>query len=239
MLVLLGNFPGLRSVYIVKVNMIPVPGSTNVFMDKLRELYFTSVPDNFTMSILRVCGNYNSDPSKDVCSPASLGFRYSSTDELLDTLQSQIPPSLHSELAGIQGGVFIVSVILCFLLLVYYFYHQYAERHTRFGWCWISLSLLLTALALIFAVATFAIQIYIHNLVRDAVNSLGSGFLGSLFSEFVQIKVSIGPSLWMSLVAFVLLFLVFILLSVTTCCINRRRSENTTTNNNPPEMRST
>jgi hypothetical protein len=77
MLVLLGNFPGLRSVYIVKVNMIPVPGSTNVFMDKLRELYFTSVPDYFTMSILRICGNYNSDPSKDVCSPASLGFRYS------------------------------------------------------------------------------------------------------------------------------------------------------------------
>ncbi|CAO3661319.1 unnamed protein product [Rhizopus stolonifer] len=222
MIVLLGSFPGLHSVYITRVNLIPVPGSTNALIDQLKKLYFTSVPDYFTLSILRVCGNYNNDSSKNVCSPASLGFNYRSSDELLDALATQIPPRFHSELAGIQGGVFIVSVILCFLLLVYYFYHQYSERRTRFGYCRISLCLIFTAITLLFAAATFAVQIYIHNLLQGALNDIKDSFFGSIFSEFVQIVVKIGSSVWLSLVSLILLFLVFILLSVTMCWINRK-----------------
>lgn len=77
MLVLLGNFPGLRSVYISRVDLVPVEGSTNVFIESIKELLFTSVPDYLTVSILRLCEGYNKDSSKNMCTPPSLGFQYS------------------------------------------------------------------------------------------------------------------------------------------------------------------
>jgi hypothetical protein len=78
MLVLLGNFPGLRSVYIARIELNAITGSTNAFAQTLTKRYFTSIPDYFTISILRLCEGYNNDTSKNLCSPASLGFRYSS-----------------------------------------------------------------------------------------------------------------------------------------------------------------
>ncbi|CEG69966.1 hypothetical protein RMATCC62417_05949 [Rhizopus microsporus] len=239
MLVLLGNFPGLRSVYISRVDLVPVEGSTNVFIESIKELLFTSVPDYLTVSILRLCEGYNKDPSKNMCTPPSLGFQYSSSEELLGTIESQIPPSLHSKLAGIQGGVFIVSVILCFLLLCFYVFHIFAERRRLLGWCWILLCLILTALALLFAAATFAIQMYVHNLIKSSLSDIQASFLGSLFSEFVQLVIKTGASVWLSLVSLILLFLVFVLLCISMCCINRtRRRDTAQTTNNQQEMSS-
>ncbi|KAG1440158.1 hypothetical protein G6F56_012031 [Rhizopus delemar] len=144
---------------------------------------------------------------------------------------------MHSQFAGIQGGIFIVSVLLCFLLLVYYAYHQHAERRRRLGWRTITVSILLTLLALVFAIATFVVQIYVRNLIDGALDDLTSSFLGSLFSEFVNIIVSTGTSVWLSLVSLILLFFTLVLLCISMCCINRRRRRRTESNGY--DMRST
>ncbi|KAI9283176.1 hypothetical protein BY458DRAFT_1791 [Sporodiniella umbellata] len=234
-LVLLGNFPGLHSVNIARVHVNGVLGSTSIFSKR----FFSSVPDYVTIAVLRLCQVYEKDPSKNICTPASLGFNYRSSDELFDTFATQLPSSFHRDFAGIQGGIFIVSVLLCFILLVYYAYHQHIERTRRVGCFPVVLSLLLTLLAMIFAAATFAIQIYIHNLLAKALGNLKNSFLGSVFSQFVNIDVNYGASIWMSLVAFIFMFLTFVLLCFSMCCINRKKNWSKETDNSGYNMRST
>lgn len=145
---------------------------------------------------------------------------------------------MHHEFAGIQGGVFIVSVLLCFILLVYYIFHLFFERRRRFGWCWILLCLLLTVLALAFAIATFVIQLYVFRLIDNALDNLTGSFLGDLFSEFVQLVIKKGSSVWLSLVSLILLFLTLVLLSISMCFFNRRRRERTDAASSAYDMRS-
>jgi uncharacterized membrane protein len=145
-------------------------------------------------------------------------------------LQNQIPSSIQSLFSGIQKGLFIPSVVLCFILLCYNFYHQFTgyRINHQYGCCRIFLILIIAFIAFLFCVATFVVQIVAYNLIKDGVNKTKGSMFGGLISKAVDITTKTGASVWMSLAAFICLFLVCTLLIFSLCCFkgNRDKEDN-------------
>lgn len=230
-LVILGNFSGLRNVNIIRVELNN-PESTGGFfgglIDSINNKIDSGLPDYLTMALLVICeGNTGSNNATTTnCSPPSFGFRYTSTGTL-DTLQKQIPSTIQSLFSGVQKGIFIPSVVLCFVLLCYNFYHQYTghKANHHFGCCQIFLILTIAFIAFLFSIATFVVQIVAYNLVKDGVSKTKGSIFGGLLSKAVDINTKTGASIWMSLAAFICLFLVSTLLVFSVCCFNSHRDE--------------
>lgn len=79
-LVILGNFNGLKNVNILKVDLSN-PGNTSddglfdgIFNTVKNTLDDNVIPNYLTMSLFKVCEGLNSGEN---CSPTSFGFRYS------------------------------------------------------------------------------------------------------------------------------------------------------------------
>jgi hypothetical protein len=81
-LVILGNFSGLRNVNILRVELNNPPSTGGIFgglVDSINNKIDSGIPDYVTMALLVICegntGNNNSTTTN--CSPPSFGFRYS------------------------------------------------------------------------------------------------------------------------------------------------------------------
>ena len=155
-------------------------------------------------------------------------FRIDTTG-ILQTIENQIPDWVHSTLTGIQGGVFIPSVIFCFILLCYNFFHQISEYRAKhqIGLCRKIMIFLLSVITFLFCLATFVIQIVVYNMVKNNIDKAKNSLFGGLIDNLVIITTKSGPSIWMSLAAFISLFFVIVLLCVSICCIGGGRSRRT------------
>ncbi|KAK4511102.1 uncharacterized protein ATC70_012313 [Mucor velutinosus] len=232
-LALLGNFNGLRSVYIARLELTNPPSSGGFFddlLDKATNTISDRLPDYFTLALFIACEGKSTNET--VCTPPAFGYHYNTTG-ILQTVQNQIPDWVHKALTGIQGGVFIPSVIFCFILLCYSLYHQFSGHRAKHshGWCRKIMIFLVPAIAFLFCLATFVIQIVIYNMLKSGANKVKSNLFGGLIDDVVIIDTKSGPSIWMSLAAFICLFFVTILLCVSVCCIGGGRSRRTRQDN--------
>ena len=143
----------------------------------------------------------------------------------LDTIQKQLPSYVHSLFAGIQEGIFIPSAVLCFILLCYNFHHQWTGHRNghQYGCCKIFLILTLAFIAFLFCLATFIVQIVASNMLKENVDKIKSSVFGSLLNNAVNVNTRTGASVWMSLAAFICLFLVSTLFVFSICCFNNHR----------------
>ncbi|KAI9266265.1 actin cortical patch SUR7/pH-response regulator pali [Helicostylum pulchrum] len=227
-LVLLGNFSGLRNVNIIRVDLVNPTGSGGFFgglLDKFKDTIDNQLPDFLTIGLFVICeGNKGMDT---VCSPASFGYQYNSTG-VLDLIQKEIPSSIQSTLSGVQKGVFILSAAICFFLLLCNFYHQYSGRklNHHYGCCRIFLIVFVTIIALLFAIATFVGQIVAYNIVKSTIYKTKNAIMGGLINDLVDVQVKTGASVWLSLAAFISLFFVCILLLLSLCCVNKKSTRN-------------
>ena len=81
-LVILGNFSGLKNVNIIKVELSDPASSGGFFgglVDSINNKIDEGLPDYFTLALLKICeGNtLKNGTTTSNCSPPSLGFRYS------------------------------------------------------------------------------------------------------------------------------------------------------------------
>lgn len=67
------------------------------------------------------------------------------------------------------------------------------------------------------------VQIVAYNLIKDGVGKAKGSIFGGLLSKAVDINTKTGASIWMSLAAFICLFLVSTLLIFSVCCFNSNR----------------
>jgi hypothetical protein len=146
-------------------------------------------------------------------------------------IQDKIPEWVHGTMTGVQGGVFIVSVILCFILLCYNFYHQYTGHRVRqqFGWYRKIMITLVAFIALLLCIATFVIQIVAYNILKKEINNIKGALFGGLIDSLVTLDTRTGASIWMSLAAVITLFFVTLLLCFSVCCMStskRKRQAN-------------
>ena len=77
-LVLLGNFSGLRSVYIARLdlsNPSSSGGFLNDILDKATNVLSDNIPDYFTLALFVACEGKSSNEI--VCTPATFGYNYS------------------------------------------------------------------------------------------------------------------------------------------------------------------
>ncbi|OBZ89941.1 hypothetical protein A0J61_02005 [Choanephora cucurbitarum] len=224
MLTLLGNFRGLRSVYIARIILnYPSSSGSNIFDGFFGGLQ-NSVPNYFTLALFVVCQEINSDET--ICSPSSFGFRYG----ILQVLQNQIPSSLQTTISSVQKGVFIPSVVICFVLWCYAILCLFllSRRDSRSIGCINRVLIILLALiAFLFCLATFVAQMIVYNLLQSGVQSLMTGSFGSLIDNLVVLTTERGRSIWLSLAAFIALFIAFILICITSCPCGRRRKRGT------------
>ncbi|KAI9471029.1 MAG: hypothetical protein EXX96DRAFT_586603 [Benjaminiella poitrasii] len=239
LLSLLGNFKGLRSVYFARVDLYRTSSNSNSLGGSLLD----SIPDYFTMALFIVCQNEYG--GQHICTPSSFGYRYGSkcfffyeiksnqiyihnmlilcyvksidTTQILELLREQISPHLQSVLTGLQGGVFILSVIFCFILLCAYIIHLATIHRVKYHYSWFRKLILpiLALISLLLCIATFVIQIVIYNIVKNKINTAKNEMFGGLINLVLYIRTSIGRAAWMSLAAFILLFIVTILLCFT------------------------
>lgn len=140
------------------------------------------------------------------------------TTGVLQTLQEKIPENMRSLIAKLQQGVFIPSVILCFLLLCYTILSSCFCK----GLCNSVLILLLAIIALLFCVATFVIQYLVFNRLAAEIDQVKNNLFGGLLNSFLTIWTTRGRTIWLNLSAFILLFLVCVLL-LLDCCFGVRR----------------
>jgi ABC-type Fe3+ transport system permease subunit len=141
-------------------------------------------------------------------------------------IQGQIPEWLHRTVAGLQGGVFIPSVILCFILLCYNFYHQYTGHSVKhqFGWCRKIMISIVALIAMVLCIATFVVQIVAYNILKREINNAKGELLGGLIGSLVNVNTRTGASVWMSLAAAIALLFATVLLCFTVCCMDRRKT---------------
>lgn len=77
-LALLGNFSGLRSVYIARLDLSNSPSSggfLNDIFDKATNVLSDNIPDYFTLALFIACEGKSSNET--VCTPATFGYNYS------------------------------------------------------------------------------------------------------------------------------------------------------------------
>ncbi|KAG2213533.1 hypothetical protein INT47_009207 [Mucor saturninus] len=225
-LVIFGNYSGLRKLNIIRVELTrPASSSTGGLFGGFLDTVDKSVPDYLTVGLFVLCEGNNG--TEDVCTPPTFGFRYSSTG-ILNTIQEQIPEYVHSTLSGIQKGVFIVSAAICFLLLCYSFYDLLTG--SKRGCCRTFSLFTIATLALLFCIATFVVQIVAFNLVKSGITKAKDDLFGGLVDNLVTITTKRGASAWLSLAGFISLFLVCILSILSVCCLKpkaaRRNEEN-------------
>ncbi|KAI8348461.1 hypothetical protein EDC96DRAFT_312360 [Choanephora cucurbitarum] len=232
MLTLLGNFRGLRSVYIARIILnYPSSSGSNIFDGFFGGLQ-NSVPNYFTLGLFVICQEINSDET--ICSPSSFGFRYDSDGVdrtgILQVLQNQIPSSLQTTVSSVQKGVFIPSVVICFVLWCYAILCLFllSRRDSRSIGCINRVLIILLALiAFLFCLATFVAQMIVYNLLKSSVQSLMTGSFGGLIDNLVVLTTERGRSIWLSLAAFIALFIAFVLICITSCPCGRRRKRGT------------
>lgn len=249
MISLLANFNALRSVYIARIDLdVPSGGDGSIFDNIWNNAKDTilgnTLPNYFTLALFVICEGKSSNQT--VCSPPSFGFNYRKLppfclfeiDTLmlfhiestgaLQTLEGNIPSYAHSMISKIQQGVFIPSVVLCFLLLCYSFFYLCND-----GICNFIIIETLSILAFLFCLATFVIQYVAYDKIRDGINDLKSNLLGGLINDVVTVTPHSGKSIWLSLAAFILLFFVSVLLLFSFC--TRRKGGKHRTRRNQPE----
>lgn len=145
---------------------------------------------------------------------------YIDTTGVLQMVRDNIPPETQALIAKFQQGVFIPSVVLCFILLCYSVFFLFING----GICNYIVIELVSIISLLFCVATFVIQYIVYDQITAQIDGLKKNLFGGLINDFISIQVTRGVSVWLSLAAFILLFLtsVFILFS---CCLRRKRAQ--------------
>lgn len=61
-------------------------------------------------------------------------------------------------------------------------------------------------------------------MIKNGIDKVKNSLFGGLIGDLVIITTKSGPSIWMSLAAFISLFFVTVLLCVSICCIGGGRS---------------
>ena len=141
-----------------------------------------------------------------------------------------VPSSLQTTISSVQKGVFIPSVVICFVLWCYAILCLFllSRRDSRSIGCINRVLIILLALiAFLFCLATFVAQMIVYNLLQSGVQSLMTGSFGSLIDNLVVLTTERGRSIWLSLAAFIALFIAFILICITSCPCGRRRKRGT------------
>lgn len=117
--------------------------------------------------------------------------------------------------------------------MCYNLYHQVSGHRAKhsYGLCRKITIFLVSAIAFLFCLATFVIQIVVYNMLKSGINKVKSSLFGGLIDDVVIIDTKSGPSIWMSLAAFICLFFVTVLLCVSVCCIGGGRSRRTREDN--------
>ncbi|KAI8975277.1 actin cortical patch SUR7/pH-response regulator pali [Mycotypha africana] len=226
-LVMLGNFKGLRSLYIAKIDVSSSATDSGSILGDLWNKAKGSalnIPQYITVALFLMCERNNTFQTS--CTPPSFGFT-STAPGILGTLLSQIPDSAHKTLMGVQGGVFILSAILSLFLLIYMLLHCCTTRkNTReYNACHRAFIFVLFVVALAFAIATFAVQYAAFGAIKMGIEAAKSKFLPSSMSSLVNLNTHTGNSIWVSLVAFILLLIATILMSFVVFCCGRRKGD--------------
>lgn len=151
------------------------------------------------------------------------------SSSILQMIQDQIPEWIHRAMAGVQGGVFITSVIFCFILLCYNFCYQYTRHGMKhqFGGCRKIMIVLIALISFILCIATFVIQIVAYNILKRKINDVKGALFGGLVESLVTLNTHAGASIWLSLAAAIALFFVTMLLCFSVCCSDRKRNRQT------------
>ncbi|KAI8352069.1 hypothetical protein BD560DRAFT_409047 [Blakeslea trispora] len=232
MLTLLGNFRGLRSVYIARIILNYPSNATNSIFDGFFGGLQNTIPNFFTVALFVICQEINADET--ICSPSSFGFRYDSDGVdrtgILQVLQNQIPSTIQNAVSSVQKGVFIPSVVICFALWCYAIlclFFLSRRNNGSLGCINRVLIILLALVAFLFCLATFIAQMIVYNLLQSGVQQLMTGSFGNLIDNLVVLSTERGRSIWLSLAAFIALFIAFILICITSCPCGKRRKRGT------------
>ncbi|KAI9498193.1 SUR7/PalI family-domain-containing protein [Zychaea mexicana] len=207
-IVLCGNLPGLRSVYFVKVDT----SVSNSLLDRIRHNVF-GVPDALTFATFIICQSFNSDYSRTSCTNPSLGYRFDAQG-MLGIVEDVIPEELHRTLSVAQGGIMIPSVVIAFAVLLWCL-TRLCTRNDRLVCCIMILGLL----ALIFALASLAVQIVGYHAVRGALAKAEEAIPG----QTVELVASLGPAVWLTVGAVIALIIVVV--DFLFECIRCRRKQ--------------
>ncbi|KAI7902405.1 uncharacterized protein BX663DRAFT_486716 [Cokeromyces recurvatus] len=216
LLSILGNFKGLWSVYLAKVNLDMLSSRTNGIS------ILNEIPDYLTIAIFVICQGTKNDET--VCTPPSFGYRYDSTG-ILQMLEEQLSPELQTDITGLQGGIFIPSVVFIFILLCAYFIHLFTINRVKYQYSWFRKLILplISLITLLLCIATFVVQLVIYHIVKNKINTAKDELYGGLLNLVLRITVSAGRSIWMTLASSILLFIVTILLCFSLCFLSRQK----------------
>ncbi|KAI8889795.1 hypothetical protein K501DRAFT_328930 [Backusella circina FSU 941] len=226
LIALLGNFPKLRSVYISKITITSTTGG--IFANLL-----SSIPDYFTVGVFIICQGFYINTANNLCAPSSFGYEYESTG-LLQTIQEALPSSTHSTLKGVQGGIMIPSVCFCCIVLLNEF-RIYIKPNK--GWFLHVFTFIVAVISLLLSAAFFAVLVAIYYIINNVINDEKSVVLGGNLGRFVSITTEKGSAIWISMVAFILMFFACCLMLVRF--IFHRRARSVHQNSHRHEMSST
>ncbi|KAI8144031.1 hypothetical protein BJV82DRAFT_74605 [Fennellomyces sp. T-0311] len=205
---LCGNLPGLHSVYFVRVDAYV----SSSLLDRIRHNIF-GIPDSLTFAAFVICQTFKDDYARTVCTNPGLGYRFDAGG-LLGVLEDAIPEELHTTLSVAQGGILIPSVCLAFTVTLWCVV-RLCIHNDRLVCCLIILGIL----ALIFALASLAVQVVGYHAVRDALSKAQDQIPG----QTVQLVSQLGPSIWLTVGAIVALVIVVIIFAVQGVVLRRRR----------------
>lgn len=141
---------------------------------------------------------------------------YVDASGLLGTLEDAIPEELHRFLSVAQAGVLIPSACFCFFALVGCLLRA-CRRSDRLGRpCLLSI-IIETALA--FALASIAVEVAGYKAVGKALGEAEEHLPG----RSVQLASAIGPAIWITVAAAILLAITTIIYVAELCHIRRRQ----------------
>ncbi|KAI8393894.1 uncharacterized protein BYT42DRAFT_552584 [Radiomyces spectabilis] len=215
---LLGNLPGLRTVYFARVDLVlRADGLLGDVLNSIRQ-NLINIPDYFTVASLSICQGATTASSMQ-CTRPTFGFN-APTNGVLNVILSSIPDKLRVAISAAQAGVLIPSVCFCFLAMAIYIVGFFitdrtkpAKRRWLIVMLWIT-----TVLALLFAIGSIIVEVVGYVGIQRAVDA-AEGRLPDVAGVF-DLRPVIGPAVWITVGAVVALLLTCFLY----CFARRRRS---------------
>lgn len=137
---------------------------------------------------------------------------------LLGTLEDAIPEDLHRFLSVAQAGVLIPSACFCFFALMGCMLRA-CRRSDRLGRPCILSIIIQTALA--FSLASIAVEVAGYKAVGKALGEAEERIPG----RSVQLASAIGPAIWITVAAAILLAITTIIYIGELCHIHRRHKK--------------
>ena len=152
---------------------------------------------------------------------------YIDSQGLPGILEDAIPEKLHTVLSVTQGGVLIPSVVLAFVITLWCLI-RLCTRNDRVVCCLI----LLGVFALVFVIASLAVQTVGYQSVRNALEQAEQAIPGTS----VQLIASLGPAIWLTVGAAIALIIVIIIFLIESVRLRRTQVQRQSQQEQETEM---